>query len=260
MSLELGGNALCIIFDDAYLDVAMNGTLKTKFQNSGQTCVCANRLVQEAIHRANDTNREVVIKEKRIDGGGSTLNFSKHVWVGVNVAMLSRTILALLEGLKMDCIVRSEQIKQQGDEFNAFEPLKLSLVGTLIYGAIVGATYSFQVFTSQFQLQSQALQMGTSKISWKIFKQGDIQALYVGHNTSSLQVLPSSGGLWNLATFEELKGNDDEENTVLILLALCNSRTTVAHENSIGCLCRLVKRDDDFKLQVAIKGGFVTLN
>ncbi|CAA3021073.1 succinate-semialdehyde dehydrogenase, mitochondrial [Olea europaea subsp. europaea] len=51
VSLELGGNAPCIIFDDADLEVALKGTLATKFRNSGQTCVCANRvLVQEGIY------------------------------------------------------------------------------------------------------------------------------------------------------------------------------------------------------------------
>nr|AMJ39514.1 aldehyde dehydrogenase 5F1 [Bixa orellana] len=51
LSLELGGNAPCIVFDDADLDVAVKGTLAAKFRNSGQTCVCANRvLVQEGIY------------------------------------------------------------------------------------------------------------------------------------------------------------------------------------------------------------------
>nr|XP_010914280.1 succinate-semialdehyde dehydrogenase, mitochondrial isoform X2 [Elaeis guineensis] len=51
VSLELGGNAPCIVFDDADLDVAVQGTLAAKFRNSGQTCVCANRiLVQEGIY------------------------------------------------------------------------------------------------------------------------------------------------------------------------------------------------------------------
>ncbi|CAI9087975.1 OLC1v1022199C6 [Oldenlandia corymbosa var. corymbosa] len=51
VSLELGGNAPCIVFDDADLEVALKGTLATKFRNSGQTCVCANRiLVQEGIY------------------------------------------------------------------------------------------------------------------------------------------------------------------------------------------------------------------
>ncbi|CAB4276935.1 unnamed protein product [Prunus armeniaca] len=51
ISLELGGNAPCIVFDDADLDVAVKGTLAAKFRNTGQTCVCANRiLVQEGIY------------------------------------------------------------------------------------------------------------------------------------------------------------------------------------------------------------------
>ncbi len=51
MSLELGGNAPFIVFDDADLDAAVQGALAAKFRNSGQTCVCANRiLVQEAVY------------------------------------------------------------------------------------------------------------------------------------------------------------------------------------------------------------------
>ncbi|KAK8594214.1 hypothetical protein V6N13_126023 [Hibiscus sabdariffa] len=49
--LELGGNSPCIVFDDADLDVAVKGVLAAKFRNSGQTCVCANRvIVQEGIY------------------------------------------------------------------------------------------------------------------------------------------------------------------------------------------------------------------
>ncbi|XP_057453447.1 succinate-semialdehyde dehydrogenase, mitochondrial [Lotus japonicus] len=51
VSLELGGNAPCIVFDDADLDIAVKGTLAAKFRNSGQTCICANRIiVQEGIY------------------------------------------------------------------------------------------------------------------------------------------------------------------------------------------------------------------
>lgn len=51
VSLELGGNAPCIVFDDADLDVAVKGSIAAKFRNSGQTCVCANRIiVQEGIY------------------------------------------------------------------------------------------------------------------------------------------------------------------------------------------------------------------
>jgi len=51
ISLELGGNAPFIVFDDADLDLAVQGALASKYRNSGQTCVCANRLlVQDRIY------------------------------------------------------------------------------------------------------------------------------------------------------------------------------------------------------------------
>ncbi|CBL46162.1 Succinate-semialdehyde dehydrogenase [gamma proteobacterium HdN1] len=51
LSLELGGNAPFIVFDDADLDAAVQGLMASKFRNSGQTCVCTNRvLVQASVH------------------------------------------------------------------------------------------------------------------------------------------------------------------------------------------------------------------
>lgn len=53
VSLELGGNAPFIVFDDADLDVAVAGAMASKYRNSGQTCVCTNRLlVQSGIYEA----------------------------------------------------------------------------------------------------------------------------------------------------------------------------------------------------------------
>lgn len=50
VSLELGGNAPFIVFDDADIDAAVTGAIASKFRNSGQTCVCANRiLVQDGV-------------------------------------------------------------------------------------------------------------------------------------------------------------------------------------------------------------------
>lgn len=48
ISLELGGNAPFIVFDDADLDAAVEGAIASKYRNSGQTCVCANRLLVQA--------------------------------------------------------------------------------------------------------------------------------------------------------------------------------------------------------------------
>jgi succinate-semialdehyde dehydrogenase/glutarate-semialdehyde dehydrogenase len=53
VSLELGGNAPFIVFEDADIDAAVDGAMASKFRNSGQTCVCANRfLVHEAVYEA----------------------------------------------------------------------------------------------------------------------------------------------------------------------------------------------------------------
>lgn len=51
LSLELGGNAPFIVFDDADIDAAVTGAIASKFRNTGQTCICSNRfLVQDGIH------------------------------------------------------------------------------------------------------------------------------------------------------------------------------------------------------------------
>ena len=53
LSLELGGNAPFIVFDDADLDAAVEGAIASKYRNAGQTCVCANRIyVQDGVYEA----------------------------------------------------------------------------------------------------------------------------------------------------------------------------------------------------------------
>src|SRR5690606_14205981 len=51
LSLELGGHAPIIVFDDANLDRAVEGSIASKYRNAGQTCVCGNRIfVQETVY------------------------------------------------------------------------------------------------------------------------------------------------------------------------------------------------------------------
>jgi succinate-semialdehyde dehydrogenase / glutarate-semialdehyde dehydrogenase len=53
LSLELGGNAPFIVFDDADIEMAVKGAIASKYRNTGQTCVCANRiLVQDSVYDA----------------------------------------------------------------------------------------------------------------------------------------------------------------------------------------------------------------
>src|SRR6266516_6363526 len=71
LSLELGGNAPFIVFDDADLDAAVEGAIMSKYRNTGQTCVCANRLlVQDSVYDAfADTLADAVKKLKPAPGG-----------------------------------------------------------------------------------------------------------------------------------------------------------------------------------------------
>ena len=48
LTLELGGNAPLVVFDDANLEQAVAGAMASKYRNAGQTCVCANRILVQA--------------------------------------------------------------------------------------------------------------------------------------------------------------------------------------------------------------------
>ncbi len=70
VSLELGGNAPFIVFDDADLDKAVEGAMASKFRNTGQTCVCVNRfLVQDSVHDAFVEKLKVAIEAMKIGDG-----------------------------------------------------------------------------------------------------------------------------------------------------------------------------------------------
>ena len=70
ISLELGGNAPFIVFDDADLDEAVKGAIASKYRNAGQTCVCANRLlVQEGVYEAFTKKLEQAVKALKIGDG-----------------------------------------------------------------------------------------------------------------------------------------------------------------------------------------------
>jgi succinate-semialdehyde dehydrogenase / glutarate-semialdehyde dehydrogenase len=70
VSMELGGNAPFIVFDDADIDAAVEGAIASKFRNTGQTCVCANRiLVQSGIHDSFVEKLSTAIRALRIGDG-----------------------------------------------------------------------------------------------------------------------------------------------------------------------------------------------
>lgn len=80
ISLELGGNAPFIVFDDADLDAAVEGAIVAKYRNAGQTCVCANRIfAQEGIYEAFLEKFTAAVQKQKVGAG------TEH---GVNIGPL----------------------------------------------------------------------------------------------------------------------------------------------------------------------------
>ncbi|NMM38711.1 MAG: NADP-dependent succinate-semialdehyde dehydrogenase [Glaciimonas sp.] len=70
LSLELGGNAPFIVFDDADLDAAVEGAMVSKYRNAGQTCVCANRIyVQDGVYDAFATKLVAAVAKLTVGNG-----------------------------------------------------------------------------------------------------------------------------------------------------------------------------------------------
>ena len=69
-SMELGGNAPFIVFDDADLDAAVQGAMASKYRNTGQTCVCANRiLVQDGVYDAFAAKLKAAVEALKVGPG-----------------------------------------------------------------------------------------------------------------------------------------------------------------------------------------------
>lgn len=70
ISLELGGNAPFIVFDDADVDAAVEGALTSKYRNAGQTCICANRIfVQSAVYEAFAHKFAAAVADQKVGAG-----------------------------------------------------------------------------------------------------------------------------------------------------------------------------------------------
>jgi succinate-semialdehyde dehydrogenase / glutarate-semialdehyde dehydrogenase len=121
LSLELGGNAPFIVFDDADIDSAIEGAMISKYRNAGQTCVCANRLyVQEGVYDA--FVEKLAAKTKTIKVGNG-------FEAGINQGpMIDDQAVAKIERHVADAVAKGAKVlaggKRQGARF--FEPTVLS--------------------------------------------------------------------------------------------------------------------------------------
>jgi len=84
LALELGGNAPFIVFDDADLEEAVEGAILSKFRNTGQTCVCTNRLlVQEGVYEAFTEELIEAVKKLKV-GDGLKGDFQQGPLIDIN--------------------------------------------------------------------------------------------------------------------------------------------------------------------------------
>ncbi len=106
VSLELGGHAPFIVFDDADLDEAVAGALASKYRNSGQTCVCANRfLVQEGVYEVCARRlAEAVTSQLRVgDGFSDGVNQGPLIDLNAVRKVEEQVADALAKGARLGC-------------------------------------------------------------------------------------------------------------------------------------------------------------
>ncbi|MBP1872646.1 succinate-semialdehyde dehydrogenase/glutarate-semialdehyde dehydrogenase [Ensifer adhaerens] len=127
VSLELGGNAPFIVFDDADIDEAVDGAVQAKFRNAGQTCVSANRIyVQSAVHDAFAEKFVARVAELSVGDG-----FSAGVTIG---PMIDRHAIEKIEAHVADAVSKGAKVRAGGHRIGAsgtfFEPTVLTGIST----------------------------------------------------------------------------------------------------------------------------------
>lgn len=106
-SMELGGNAPFIVFDDADVDAAVKGAIASKYRNAGQTCVCANRfLVQSGIHEAFVKRLAEAVSGLKVGSG-----FDEDIQIG---PLIDDKAVAKVEELLSDAIGRGGRVLAGG--------------------------------------------------------------------------------------------------------------------------------------------------
>jgi succinate-semialdehyde dehydrogenase/glutarate-semialdehyde dehydrogenase len=123
ISMELGGNAPFIVFDDADLDAAVEGAIISKFRNTGQTCVCANRLlVQAGVYDAFAAKLSEAVTRLRVGDGLKSATEQGP--------LIDRHALAKVEELVADAVGKGARVASGGQRHalggNFYQPTILA--------------------------------------------------------------------------------------------------------------------------------------
>lgn len=117
VSLELGGNAPFIVFEDADLDAAVEGVLVSKYRNAGQTCVCANRLyIHDSVYDAFTDKLKAAVAKLKVGNG-----LSDGITTG---PLIDEKAVAKVEEHIKDAVALGAQVAAGGNRLNGnfFEP------------------------------------------------------------------------------------------------------------------------------------------
>ncbi len=120
ISLELGGHAPFIVFDDADIDAAVDGVIASKYRNSGQTCVCANRIfVQEGVYEEFAQKMIQTVRSRLRVGNGFDEGVNQGPLIDINAVIKVEEQIsdALAKGAKIGC-----GGKRTGERGFFFEP------------------------------------------------------------------------------------------------------------------------------------------
>jgi succinate-semialdehyde dehydrogenase/glutarate-semialdehyde dehydrogenase len=155
VSLELGGNAPFIVFDDADLNEAVAGAIASKYRNAGQTCVCANRIyVQDGIYEEFADRLTAAVQKMRVGNG-----FESGVDIG---PLIDAAALAKVERLVADAVGKGAHVAVGGQRLGTsgtfYQPTVLTGVTAEmemndeeIFGPVAGL--------QRFRNEAEAIQM-----------------------------------------------------------------------------------------------------
>ena len=203
LSLELGGNAPFIVFDDADLEKAADGLIASKFRNAGQTCVCANRVYVQASIK--DKFLDIFVKKVE------ALNVGNGMDEGVNIGpLINEKGLEKVQALLKDALDKGAHLVTGGDKNDAsplsFNPTVITDISTdmdIAAEEIFGPIATIFVFDDEAEAIRQAndtiyglaayFYSGSYARSWRVTE--GLEYGIIGHNTGliSTEVAPFGG-------------------------------------------------------------------
>ncbi|PKG34672.1 NAD-dependent succinate-semialdehyde dehydrogenase [Psychrobacter sp. Sarcosine-3u-12] len=203
LSLELGGNAPFIVFDDADLEKAADGLIASKFRNAGQTCVCANRVYVQASIK--DKFLDIFVKKVE------ALNVGNGMDEGVNIGpLINEKGLEKVQALLKDALDKGAHLVTGGDKNDAsplsFNPTVITNISTdmdIAAEEIFGPIATIFVFDDEAEAIRQAndtiyglaayFYSGDYARSWRVTE--GLEYGIIGHNTGliSTEVAPFGG-------------------------------------------------------------------